>query len=88
MLKERYLEELTDSLSFQDRQGVLGFLGQFNEWYPMPEKWQNEQAACSGMETREPLFWFDEKRMVWTFEINHRTVDMDDYCDSSFLRAE
>jgi len=54
----------------------------------MPEKWQNEQAACSGMETREPLYWFDEKRMVWTFEINHRAVDMDDYCDSSFLRGE
>ena len=40
------------------------------------------------METREPLYWFDEKRMVWTFEINHRAVDMDDYCDSRFLRGE
>ena len=87
-INERYSRELMESLSFQDDQGVLGFLGQFNEWYPMPEKWMNEQALCSGLETREPLYWFDQKRMVFTYEINKEQIDTDDHCDSEGMRAQ
>lgn len=32
---------MTEVLSFRADMGILGFLGQFNEWYPMPEKWIN-----------------------------------------------
>ena len=54
----------------------------------MPEKWMNEQALCSGLETKEPLYWFDENRMVFTYEINRKQFDTDEYCDSNGMRGQ
>jgi len=51
----------------------------------MPEKWLNEQALCSGIETREPLYWFDAHRLVATFEINRKMFGADDHCDDKNL---
>lgn len=34
-----YTNKLQAQLSLADLGGILGFLGQFNEYYPMPEKW-------------------------------------------------
>ena len=87
-LNARYRHELEQSLSFRDDQGILGFLGQFNEWYPMPEKWMNEQALCSGVETREPLYWIDSNSLVGTFEINHKQFGSDDLCDNLGMRQQ
>jgi hypothetical protein len=33
---------------------VLGFLAQYNEYYPMPEKWTSMAERCTGVEMREP----------------------------------
>lgn len=38
-LGEFYTNKLQAQLSLADLGGILGFLGQFNEYYPMPEKW-------------------------------------------------
>jgi hypothetical protein len=54
----------------------------------MPEKWINGQALCSGIETREPLFWFDAHRLVATFEINRKQFGADDLCDDFGMRAQ
>ena len=43
-------------------------------------------AICSGFETREALIWFDEKRMVMTFERNEDMMDSDDVCDRENIR--
>lgn len=43
---------------------------------------------CSGMETKEPLYWFDQHRMVFTYEINRKVFDTDDHCDQYGMRAQ
>lgn len=54
----------------------------------MPEKWMNEQAICSGVETREPHYWFDANRFVSTFEINWKQIGTDNLCDDFGERAQ
>lgn len=54
----------------------------------MPEKWMNEQALCSGVETREPHYWFDANRFVSTFEINWKQIGTDNLCDDFGERAQ
>ena len=44
-----------------------GFWGKYADWYPFPEMHKNNIARCMGLETREPLMWFDEKRVVVTY---------------------
>lgn len=70
--------------------GIPGYLAQYNEWYPMPEKWHSEQASCSGFDTREPWYWFDEHRLVFTYEIldYKKTIDMDSICDDVWMRSQ
>ena len=83
-LYQAFLEEY---LTFQAHEMVLGFLAQYNEYYPMPEKWQSVQMLCTGIETREPLHWFDNNRLVFTYELNKNAVDPEQLCDSEqFMR--
>ena len=64
---------------------TLGFLAKYNEYYPMPEKWQSEVERCTGVETREPHHWFDSDRAVLTFELNKNMINMDGLCDGEHL---
>jgi hypothetical protein len=72
-------------MTWTDHGFILGFQGSFNEYYPMPEKWTNQVELCTGVETREVLFWFDNDRFVATYELNKNMVDMDDLCDGEHL---
>lgn len=64
---------------------ILGFLAKYNEYYPMPEKWNSIAEQCTGVETREPHHWFDNDRLVFTYELNKKMIDMDDLCDGEHL---
>jgi hypothetical protein len=68
-------------LRFQTDEGIAGFLGSLNEWYPFPEHQTNAQEICSGFQIKQPLFWFDEHRFVSTVQINHATINSDDLCN-------
>ena len=82
-----YQAHLEEYLRFEAHEMVLGFLAQYNEYYPMPEKWQSVQMLCTGIETREPLHWFDNNRLVFTYELNKNAVDAEQLCDSEqFMR--
>ena len=82
-MRENYKEVAT----FNNLGGVLGFLGQYNEYYPMPEKWMHHHELCSGIETREAHVWFDQNRAVVTYDLNKKMIDSEDYCDSiEFMR--
>ena len=42
---------------------------------------------CTGVETREPHHWFDSNRLVFTYELNKKIINMENYCDSEdFMR--
>jgi len=60
---------------------VLGFLAQYNEYYPMPEKWGSITEKCTGVEMREPQHWSDKNRMIWTYELNPSMHNMDELCE-------
>ena len=51
----------------------------------MPEKWNSVAEQCTGIETREPHHWFDKDRLVFTYELNKKMIDMDDLCDGEHL---
>jgi hypothetical protein len=56
--------------------------GMMNEFYPLTEKYVGLTELCTGMQMRNPHFWFDENRLVITAEINqnpHRTMG---HCES------
>ena len=63
-----------------------GFWGKYADWYPFPEMHQNLIALCMGLETKEPLLWFDEKRLVVTYQINENMKDVSDLCDRDYVR--
>ena len=67
---------------------ILGFLAQYNEYYPMPEKWGNVAERCAGIETREPQHWSDKNRMIWTYELNPKMINMEQLCDSDIQVIE
>lgn len=37
LLKERYQNELERKLQFMEQEQIAGYMGKFNEYYPMPE---------------------------------------------------
>jgi hypothetical protein len=42
----------------------------------MPEKWGNFFERCSGVETREPLYYSEKNRIIATFELNPKMINM------------
>lgn len=68
---------------------VLGFLAQFNEYYPIPEKWMSQQELCTGVQTREPMPYFDGHRAVYQMKLNKNMIEMGDYCETDdFMRQQ
>ena len=41
-------------------------MARYNEWYPMTNKWYSIQHMCTGIDTREPQYRFEDNRMVWS----------------------
>jgi hypothetical protein len=76
---------LEEKLTWEEHGMILGFLAKYNEYYPMPEKWNSESERCSGIETREPLHWFESDRLVFSYPINRDMIDMDDLCDGEHM---
>ena len=48
----------------------------------MPEKWGSVAEKCSGIESREPQHWSDKNRIIWTYELNPNSVNIENLCDS------
>jgi len=57
-------------------------MGSVAEWYPMPEKWLSTQALCSGMDVKEHKLNFDENRLVMSFQLNKKKMNVGDFCDN------
>lgn len=79
----KYFEDL-----FKLRMHQQFAIGQFSEYYQMPEKEMSKQLLCAGIETRQPIFWFDKNRMVATFDIEKNFVDGDMLCDSKSMMED
>lgn len=88
LLNERYHIVLESSLQMEDTvyKSFEGFWGKYAEWYPFPEKQQHFIAMCTGFDHKEPIFWFDEKRLVATYQILEDQLDTDDLCDRDYVR--
>jgi hypothetical protein len=72
-----------DFVSFQNHHMVQGFMSSFNEWYPMLEKWMSQQVVCSGFEYKEPLYYFEDERLVFSYDLGD-TPETGDYCEQEF----
>jgi hypothetical protein len=48
----------------------------------MPEKWSCVTERCSGVEAKEPQHWSDKNRMIWTYELNPKMINLEQLCDS------
>ena len=63
-IMQRKLEEI---IKHQELGMMLGSLAQYNEYYPLPEKWQSIPMLCTSVETHDPHYWFDKNRLVFTY---------------------
>ena len=78
---DRLQKILEEKLTWEEHGMILGFLAKYNEYYPMPEKWESQVERCTGIEYREPHHWFDGERLVFSYELNKKMIDMDGLCD-------
>lgn len=78
-------EYLRGNLKWETHGFVLGFLAQFNEYYPMPEKWGSNYEKCTGVESLEPQHWSNKNRMILTYELNPKMINMEQLCDSDMM---
>ena len=88
IFNERYLSLLESKLRFEDTfyKGFEGYWGKYSDYYQFPEMNDNLIADCMGLGHKEPLMWFDEKRMVFTFQSTGNVISTDDLCDQLYLR--
>lgn len=75
-----------DHFSLHDNQA--GFWAQFNDWYPMPGKDTNKHLLCTGLDYKQPHFWFDGNRFVISMDLIKNQVDVDRHCDSELMMKE
>ena len=73
---------IIQQLKWETQGFIVGFQAIYNEFYPMPEKWGSVAEKCSGIESREPQHWSDKNRLIWTYELNPNSVNMENLCDS------
>ena len=64
---------------------IESWFGVENEWSPFPEKHGTNVERCSGVETRQPLHYFEKNRVYYSFELNKEMIDMEDFCDSEWV---
>jgi hypothetical protein len=57
------------------------FPASVNEYYPNPEKWLSTQMLCSGMDVKEHKLNFDENRLVMSFQLNKKKMNVGGFCD-------
>ena len=56
--------------------------GILSEYYPFPEKFEGLQELCTGMQMRNPIFWFDNDRFVISADIVKEPYKMRGHCES------
>jgi hypothetical protein len=59
----------------------IGFLGYFNDWYPMSEKVTSNIERCLGFENREGMHWSDGNRIIFTYQLYDKMLNMEEQCD-------
>lgn len=74
-------------LSFTERGMVKGYLGSFNEYFPISEKEYFEDLACMGVHTREPQHKFLANRYTITYERDQNPIKLGGYCDTAEFKA-
>jgi len=58
------------------------FPASVNEYYPMPEKWLSNPILCAGMDVKEHKLNFIENRLVMSFQLNKKKMNVGDFCDN------
>ena len=69
-------------MTFAEGTPDVEFLAQYNDWYPMTNKWHSSQFLCTGVDSREPHYRFEKNRMVWKFELNKNAYRTGYYCET------
>ena len=61
---------------------IIGFLGQDNEYYPIPEMPTSTYALCSGMHIRDPEYEFVDNSFVISAKVERKMWQSGAYCDT------